>query len=75
MLNQTQTKTQENPIQLQRVKWLAETLNLSTPQAYKAISKGEVPPNCIFMVGRRIRVIEARVKAWIEGDVTDKDSV
>ena len=66
MSNQTQTKTQENPIQLQRVKWLADALALSLPQAYKAISNGEIPCNCIHKVGRRIRIREDQVRAWVE---------
>lgn len=50
---------------LQNVDWLAQTLGLSTSQTYEAIASKKVPGDCILRVGRRIRLIEERVIAWI----------
>ena len=50
---------------LQNVDWLAQTLGLSTGQTYEAIASKKVPGDCILRVGRRIRLIEERVIAWI----------
>jgi hypothetical protein len=50
---------------LQSVDWLAQTLGLSVGQTYEAISSKKVPADCILRVGRRIRLIEERVIAWI----------
>lgn len=50
---------------LQTVDWLAQTLGLSTGQTYEAIASKKVPGDCILRVGRRIRLIEERVIAWI----------
>lgn len=50
---------------LQSVGWLAQTLGLSMGQTYEAIASKKVPGDCILRVGRRIRLIEERVVAWI----------
>ena len=50
---------------LQSVGWLAQTLGLSMGQTYEAIASKKVPGDCILRVGRRIRLIEERVIAWI----------
>lgn len=50
---------------LQSVEWLAQTLGLSTGQTYEAIASKQVPADCVLRVGRRIRLIEERVIAWI----------
>jgi hypothetical protein len=51
------------------VSWLAQTLGLSMGQTYEAIASRKIPGDCILRVGRRIRLIEERVIAWIlQGD-------
>lgn len=60
-----QTMTPTRMPRLQGVKWLAETLDMSIGQTYEAIASKKVPEDCIFRVGRRIRLIEDRVVAWI----------
>lgn len=56
---------------LQSVNWLAQTLGMSVGQTYEAIASRKIPGDCILRVGRRIRLIEDRVIAWIlRGDET-----
>lgn len=54
---------------LRRVPWLAQLLDLSECQTYDAIAQGNVPAECIVRVGRRIRICEESVRAWIAGEL------
>lgn len=56
------------PPRLRRIDWLAEVLDLSTAQTYDAIAKGHVPAECVTRIGRRLRVHEDRVLAWLGGE-------
>lgn len=56
------------PGQLKKVEWLAELLDMSMDQTYDAIREKFIPENCVFRVGRRIRLIEPKVMAWIGGE-------
>lgn len=50
---------------LRRVEWLAALLDLSPCQTYDAIASKQVPDDCVVRIGRRLRIIEARVNAWL----------
>lgn len=50
---------------LRRVEWLAALLDLSPCQTYDAIASRQVPDDCVVRIGRRLRIIEARVNAWL----------
>lgn len=50
---------------LRRVEWLATLLDLSPCQTYDAIASRQVPDDCVVRIGRRLRIIEARVNAWL----------
>lgn len=53
---------------LKRVDWLAGLLDVPLAQAYDVISSGQMPANCVFRVGRRIRLHEDRVREWMRGE-------
>lgn len=59
------TTTSARLPRLQSVNWLAQTLGMSVGQTYEAIASRKIPGDCILRVGRRIRLIEERVIAWI----------
>lgn len=54
---------------LRRVEWLAEVLDLSPQQTYDAISKKQVPENCVVRIGRRLRIVEKEVQSWLSQGV------
>lgn len=50
---------------LRRVEWLASVLDLSPCQTYDAIASKQVPDDCVVRIGRRLRIVEGRVNAWL----------
>lgn len=58
---------------LRRVDWLAEFLDLSLNQTYTAINNGDVPPECVVRVGRRIRIVEEQVHRWVSQGATARE--
>lgn len=64
-LKDNATTTNARLPRLQSVSWLAQTLGMSVGQTYEAIASRKIPGDCILRVGRRIRLIEERVIAWI----------
>ena len=54
----------EKPL-LRRVEWFAAIADLTKHQAYDAIANGQLPPECIVRLGRRVRLVETAVLDWI----------
>ncbi len=51
---------------LKRVSWLTTVLDLSSDKrTYDAISRGDIPAECIVRVGRSLRVNPVAVEQWI----------
>lgn len=60
-----ETRSDQASSPLRRVEWLAALLDLSPCQTYDAIASKQVPDDCVVRIGRRLRIIEARVNAWL----------
>lgn len=54
---------------VQDVRWLAKKLKIPVQSVYDDIKKQSIPPECILRVGGRIRVVESKVNAWINGEI------
>lgn len=60
-----ETRGDQGSAPLRRVEWLATLLDLSPCQTYDAIASKQVPDDCVVRIGRRLRIIEAKVNVWL----------
>lgn len=51
--------------QVGQIEWLAGILGICTRSAYDAVRAGEIPPDCYFYLGRRLRIRTHQVLAWV----------
>lgn len=57
---------------LQRVEWLIEALNLDNrSQAYDIVASKKIPDDCVLRFGRRIRIVEDKLIAWLNAGCPD----
>lgn len=60
-----------SPSPIRRVEWLAHVLDLTPEQTHEAIRAGQVPPDAVVRVGRRIRINAIKIAAWLGVDLAD----